>query len=276
MPAQWCAVGGERTGRLIDEGSGPPLIVFHGWNGSNHNVLRWLPALAPRFRVIVPDLPGCNGLPPLPERHTARAYARFGRELLDSMDVERVVVGGLCSGTAIALALAADAPDRVSGLLLHTPFLRPDLIRPLVRLQLAALSSPAGALFGPLRRNTALATLHRRLFANAAEVSGEQLAHDQSDLLGADVRAGRELAEELLRVDRSDELAAARVPVAVLIAERDAFVDAPRTVAAVRDLAPRSAVETIPGGHGWTPAYVEHQTRALATLAGYLRGAVDA
>jgi pimeloyl-ACP methyl ester carboxylesterase len=276
MPAQWCAVGAEPTGHLLDEGRGPALIVFHGWNGSKHNVLRWLPALAPRFRVIVPDLPGCNGLPPLEQRHNARAYARFGRELLDALGVERAVVGGLCSGTAIALALVADAPARVSGLLLHTPFLRPDLIRPLVRLQLAALSSPAGALFGPLRRNTALATLHRRIFANAAEVSADQLAHDQSDLLGADVRAGRELADELLRVDRSGELAGARVPVAVLIAEHDAFVDAPRTVAAVRDLAPRSAVETMPGGHGWTPAYIEHQTTALAALARHLRDAVDA
>ena len=66
-------MGDERTpDHLIDEGSGPPLVVFHGWNGSKHNVLRWLPALAPRFRVIVPDLPGCNSLPPLPERHTTR------------------------------------------------------------------------------------------------------------------------------------------------------------------------------------------------------------
>lgn len=252
------------------------MLVFHGWNGSKHNVLRWLPALAPRFRVIVPDLPGCGGVPPLRERHTARAYARFGRELIDALGIERVVAGGLCSGTAIALALAADAPDRVSGLLLHTPFLRPGLIRPAVLLQLAALASPAGVLFGPLRRNTALATLHRRIFANAAEVSAEQLAHDQSDLLGADVRAGRELAEELLRVDRSRQLAGARVPAAVLIAEHDAFVDAQRTVAAVRELAPRSAVETMAGGHGWTPAYIEGQTAALTTLGRHLRRAIDA
>jgi pimeloyl-ACP methyl ester carboxylesterase len=277
MPRQWCAVAAaERISHLLDEGTGPALIVFHGWNGSNHNVLRWLPALAPHFRVIVPDLPGCSGLPPLRERHTARAYARFGRDVLDALHVERAMAGGLCSGTAIALALAAAAPERVSGLLLHTPFLRPDLIRPLVRLQLAALASPAGALFGPLRRNNALATLHRRVFANAAEVSAEQLAHDQSDLLGADPRAGRELAEELLRADRSHELANARVPAAVLIADHDAFIDAPRTVAAVLGLAPATAVETIPGGHGWTPAYLEHQSSALERLAIHLRGELDA
>lgn len=272
MAGQWCAVSGENAG-LVDQGSGPPLLVFHGWNGSSHNVLRWLPALAPRFRVIVPDLPGCNGTRPLDERHTAAAYARFGVRLLDSLGLERAVIGGLCSGTAIAIALAADRPERVTALLLHTPFVRPGLIQPLVRAQLLALASPAGALFGPLRRNTALATLHRRLFANADEVAPEQLAHDQSDLLGADVRAGRELASDLLRVDRTTALRGARVPLAVLIAEHDSFVNAPGTVAAVREISPGAAIQMIEGGHGWTPAYIERQTAALEVLGAHLRTA---
>ena len=272
---QWCSVADGRA-VVIDEGSGPPLLVFHGWNGSSHNVLRWLPSLAPRFRVLVPDLPGCNGTPTLAGPHTAAAYARFGREVLDALGIERAVIGGLCSGTAIAIALAEGAPERVSGLLLHTPFLRPDLIRPLVRLQLAALVSPVGSLFGPLRRNTTLAMLHRRLFANAAEVSAEQLAHDQSDLLGADVRAGRELAGDLLKVDRTEALGTTRVPIGVLIAGHDAFVDALRTVAAIRDVAPRAAIEIFEGGHGWTPAYLGRQSLALELLAARLRSELDA
>ncbi|MDQ2952019.1 MAG: alpha/beta hydrolase [Chloroflexota bacterium] len=274
MSGQWCAVSRESTGGLIDQGSGPTLLVFHGWNGSSHNVLRWLPALAPRFRVIVPDLPGCNATRPLAERHTAAAYARFGAELLDSLGIERAAIGGLCSGTAIAVALADAHPERVSALLLHTPFVRPGLIRPLVRAQLIALASPAGALFGPLRRSTTLATLHRRLFANAAEVEPEQLAHDQSDLLGADVRAGRELAADLLRVDRTAALRASRVPLAVLIAEHDSFVDAPATVAAIHEISSAAAIRTIEGGHGWTPAYIERQTTALKVLGAHLAGAM--
>src|SRR3954471_16213990 len=115
MAVQWCAVSREvrpsgDTAVVIDEGSGPPLLVFHGWNGSSHNVLRWLPALAPRFRVLVPDLPGCNARPTLRTPHTARGYAAFGREVLDALGIERAVIGGLCSGTAIAIALAAEVP----------------------------------------------------------------------------------------------------------------------------------------------------------------------
>jgi len=256
---------------LIDEGSGPPLVVFHGWNGSKHNILRWLPALSPLFRVIVPDLPGCNGVPSLRKRHTAAAYAQWSETLLESLGAERFFAAGLCSGTAIALAVADRVPSRVSGLLLHTPFLRPDLIRPAVHLQLRVLVSPAGVLFGPLRRNTMLATLHRRLFANADEVDPEQLAHDQSDLLLADMSAARELAADLLRVDRVPVVRGWRGPVAALLAGEDAFVDSPRTVALLQEVAPQSRIEVIPGGHGWTPAYVAAQQAALARLAPVLR-----
>jgi pimeloyl-ACP methyl ester carboxylesterase len=264
MALTWCAV---RADGLIDEGSGPPLVVFHGWNGSNHNVLRWLPALTPRFRVIVPDLPGCNGVPPLTVTHTAAAYAAWAERLMDELELPSAYVGGLCSGTAIALAFADRAPSRATGLLLHTPFLRPHLIRPAIRLQLAALASPAGVLFGPLRRMTLLAAVHRRLFANAAEVEAPQLAHDQADLLRADVRAGRQLARDLLRVDRLGVLRGWRKPVAMLLAEHDAFVDAARTTALAYEVAPQVRIEVIPGGHGWTPAYVAAQELALARLA---------
>ena len=251
----------------IDTGSGPPLLVFHGWNGSKHNIERWLPALTPHFRVIAPDLPGCNGVAPLATAHTAVTYAAWATQLMDSLGLRSVRAAGLCSGTAIALALAAAVPERVDGLLLHTPFIRPGLIRPLIRAQLAALVSPVGALFGPLSRSTVLATLHRRLFANAAEVDADQLAHDQADLVHADVRANRELARDLLRVDRRSTLRSWRGPLAVLIAEADAFVDAPATARELRVLAPQAVIETIAGGHGWTPAYVRAQHDALVRIA---------
>jgi pimeloyl-ACP methyl ester carboxylesterase len=267
--------GAERSA-LIDEGSGPPLIVFHGWNGSNHNVLRWIPALAPHFRVIVPDLPGCNGVPSLGERHTAAAYARWAERFADSLGLGEFFAAGLCSGTAIAMALAEVSPSRVRGLLLHTPFLRPGLIQPAVRLQLRALVSPAGVLFGPLSRSTALATLHRRVFANASEVDAAQLAHDQSDLLRADLRASRQLAADLLHVDRVPALRSFRGPLGVLLADHDAFIDAGATASLLREITPRVKIELIAGGHGWTPAYVAGQDAALERLAPALRQAATA
>jgi pimeloyl-ACP methyl ester carboxylesterase len=254
--------------------AGPPLLLFHGWNGSSHNVEAWLPALTPHFNVLAPDLPGCAGVVPLPTRHTAQAYATWALDLLDARGHNRVAVGGLCSGTAIALAFAAIAPDRTAALLLHTPFLRPALIRPLIRAQLAILVSPAGALWDPVRRSTMLAMLHRRLFAEAAQVDAEHLAHDQADLLAADARAGRELAGDLLTVDRTTTIRDWKGPLAVVLADHDAFVDTPRTVLAVSEAAPQALIERFPGGHGWTPAYRQRQHDALSRLAPQLRAAM--
>jgi pimeloyl-ACP methyl ester carboxylesterase len=255
-------------------GDRPPLLLFHGWNGSSHNLSAWLPALEPHFRVVAPDLPGCAGVTPLTSRHTALAYARWALDLLAARGLERVAVGGLCSGTAIALAFADLAPTRVGALLLHTPFVRPALIRPLIRAQLALLASPAGLLWGPIRRSTTLSMLHRRLFAEAAQVDPEHLAHDQADLLLADPRAGRELAGDLLTIDRTPTIRGWKGPLAVVLADHDAFVDTPRTVAALTAAAPHSVIERFPGGHGWTPAYRERQHAALSRLAPLLGAAM--
>ena len=252
----------------------PPLLLFHGWNGSSHNLNAWLPALAPHFMVLVPDLPGCAGVTPLATRHTARAYAQWALDLIATRGLDRVAVGGLCSGTAIALAFADLAPERVTALLLHTPFVRPALIRPLIRAQLALLVSPVGALWGPVRRSTTLSMLHRRLFAEGAQVDAEHLAHDQADLLAADVRAGRELARDLLTDDRSATIRSWKGPLAAVLADHDAFVDTPRTVAALTEAAPQAVIERFPGGHGWTPAYRERQHAALSRLAPQLRAAM--
>ena len=256
-------------------GDRPPLLLFHGWNGSRHNLGAWLPALEPHFEICAPDLPGCAGVSPLPSRHTAAAYAKWALDLITERGLERVAVGGLCSGTAIALALAEMAPARVAALLLHTPFLRPALIRPLIRAQLALLVSPAGALWDPVRRSTTLAMLHRRLFAEGSQIEPEQLAHDQADLLRADPRAGRELASDLLRVDRMSLVQGWRGPLGVLLADHDAFVDTPRTVAALAEAAPQAVIERFPGGHGWTSAYRERQHTALSRLAPLLRASMS-
>lgn len=257
-----------------EERERPPLLLFHGWNGSSHNLSAWLPALEPHFAVLAPDLPGCAGVTPLATRHSALAYARWALDLIAARGPERVAVGGLCSGTAIALAFAELAPERVAALLLHTPFLRPALIRPLIRAQLALLASPAGVLWGPIRRSTRLSMLHRRLFAEAAQVDAEHLARDQADLVAADPRAGRELAADLLRIDRTATVRAWKAPLAVILADHDAFVDTPRTVAALAEAAPQAVIERVPGGHGWTPAYREHQGAALSRLAPRLRAAM--
>ncbi len=259
-----------------EDGGKPTVLLFHGWSGSNSNLREWMPALAPRFDVLVPDLPGCAGVGPLTERHTAIAYARWALALLDARGIERVAVGGLCSGASIALALAQAAPDRVRALLLHTPFVRPALIRPLVRLQLGLLGSPLGTLYTPLRRSATLAMLHRRLFANGAMVAAENLARDQADLTRADPRASRELALDLLATDHLPFLRSWSRPLYVLLASEDAFVDAARSASVITQAAPQARVTTFAGGHGWTADFITRQHAAMLQVSAELADALRA
>jgi hypothetical protein len=75
-------------------------------------------------------------------------------------------------------------------------------------------------------------------------------------------------------MDRTSTLRAWTRPLGVILADHDAFVDTPRTVGALTAAAPQALIERFPGGHGWTPAYREHQHAALARLAPQLRASI--
>src|SRR5437667_20173 len=138
-------------------GAGEPLLLFHGWSGSSENFSAWLPALTPRFRVLIPDLPGCAGAPALDEAHTAAAYASFAHEFAQALD--------------------------------------------------------------------------------------------------------------LARGDHRELLRSWRKPLFIVVADADAFVLIAPFRAKLAEVAPNARVAVIPGGHGWTPAYLEHQARALGAFA---------
>lgn len=252
-----------------EAGSGEPLLLFHGWSGAADNFTMWLPALAPHFRVVMPDLPGCAGAPALDEPHTAAAYARFGHELATALGLGPHLVGGLCSGASIAMAYAAAYPDATTALLLHTPFIHPGVIRRRMRVQLHALASPAGRLYDILRRSATLSRLYRR-FTDGGGVATAEERRNSRNLERADARAARELAGDLVRGDHRAFLRAWTRPLYVIVAASDAFVLEARLRNDLVRFAPGARVVVIEGGHGWTPAYIDRQTAALATAAAEL------
>lgn len=102
---------------FVDEGDGPVLLLVHGMPGSVRD-FRWLtPLLWHRFRCVRVDLPGFGGTPAaaLRGRGTA-AHGAFLTDFLDALALKRVTVLGHSVGGAIALAMAALAPERVSRL----------------------------------------------------------------------------------------------------------------------------------------------------------------
>jgi pimeloyl-ACP methyl ester carboxylesterase len=102
-----------------DEGTGPVVVLLHGFPLNRSMWDAQVRALAPSHRVIVPDLRG-HGESPAPDAvYAMDLMAEDVVEMLDGLGiVEPVVVGGLSMGGYVALALALNHPDRILGLVL--------------------------------------------------------------------------------------------------------------------------------------------------------------
>lgn len=97
-------------------GSGPPLVVLHGW--AMHSGL-WapvLPRLASRFRVHLVDLPGHGFSPPMAPTTLAGIAAAVAEHFASLPEPPTVL--GWSLGGAVALQWALDRPDAVAKLVL--------------------------------------------------------------------------------------------------------------------------------------------------------------
>jgi 2-hydroxymuconate-semialdehyde hydrolase len=95
--------------------SGPPVLLLHG-SGPGTTAAAWHPlvaALAPRHRVIAPDLLGF-GATPRPDGSLRAAWTRQALELVDSLGVTSFAVVGNSAGAAVALSVAAARPSAVT------------------------------------------------------------------------------------------------------------------------------------------------------------------
>jgi pimeloyl-ACP methyl ester carboxylesterase len=102
-----------------ERGSGPPVLLLHGWPDSRHLWRRQVEALtAAGYRTIAPDLRGFgeSDRPTDVEAYALPALAGDVLGVLDHFGVERAHVVGHDWGAALAWAVAAFAPDRVDHL----------------------------------------------------------------------------------------------------------------------------------------------------------------
>jgi len=108
-------------------GSGPRVLVFlHGiLMDANMNRRLASDLAAKGNRVILLDLPG-HGLSARPLRasyHRMDTYAGHVIALLDHLAIDEAVVGGVSLGGNVSLLVAAQAPERVRGLVVEMPVL---------------------------------------------------------------------------------------------------------------------------------------------------------
>ncbi len=102
-------------------GSGPPLMLLHGYAQTNVMWHRVAPPLAERFTLVVPDLPGYgwSDVPAAAADHTPydkRSMAAAMVEVMEALGHVRFRLAGHDRGGRVAYRLAFDHPGRVERL----------------------------------------------------------------------------------------------------------------------------------------------------------------
>ena len=100
-------------------GSGPTLVLQHGFLGGGGYFTPQMAALGHAFDIIAPDLPGFAGSSDEPLAPTIEALSQAQVALLDALGVDRFYLLGHSMGGMIALQTALDHPDRVEKLVLY-------------------------------------------------------------------------------------------------------------------------------------------------------------
>jgi pimeloyl-ACP methyl ester carboxylesterase len=106
-------------------GSGPPVVLLHGWPGDRTDFRELAPLLAADWDVVVPDLRGFGEsdkhLEPPAETYSGDPQARSVAGLIEELGLERPVVAGYDIGSRVAQALARARPDLVRSMVIAPP-----------------------------------------------------------------------------------------------------------------------------------------------------------
>jgi haloacetate dehalogenase len=103
---------------LVTGGSGPPLLLLHGYPQTHLMWRKLAPRLAAEFSVVVPDLRGYgdSSKPPAgPDNanYAKRALAQDQVETMQALGFERFAVAGHDRGARVAHRLARDHPGHI-------------------------------------------------------------------------------------------------------------------------------------------------------------------
>jgi pimeloyl-ACP methyl ester carboxylesterase len=121
-PGKAVAIGNGLTLNVLEVGSGPPVVLVHGLPSCAYDWATLPQKLAARgYRVIAYDRVGygySSRSAATPDRYTYESNARDLAALLNALGLPRAALVGWSYGGAVVQTLAADAPARVSQLVL--------------------------------------------------------------------------------------------------------------------------------------------------------------
>src|SRR5437870_4336798 len=212
--------------RYLTGGSGPPMLLCHGFIGSAENFDDWFAALLPRRTVVAPDLPGFGRSAPLNGEHVATSMARAALSAVDHAGIESYDVAGLCLGTPVALAVQRARPHAVKSMVLHTPLLAPRLVRRRFHFQVGVMLSrvvyPVIVWCGHQRR---ISDLYKRLMVEGNDVDPRAAQVNFDNQMRSNPRAAQEWLLDGLKRNDLAQLRRGPNRVLILTAAQDRIVD---------------------------------------------------
>lgn len=111
---------------VLDRGEGPPLVLLHGLSDDSTFWLPLVDALSPPFRVVAPDLRGHGETDRPPGPYSIRQMAEDVAAAMTALGIPEARLAGFSMGSAAALQLALDHPERVRSLALLSVFVAGD------------------------------------------------------------------------------------------------------------------------------------------------------
>jgi pimeloyl-ACP methyl ester carboxylesterase len=242
-------------------GAGAPVILLHGSFGSWLHWVRNIPALAERYRVIVPDVPGHgdSAVPPVPD-----SAADIAAVLVDGLEAvleagEGARLVGFSFGSRLACQVAAQAPARIDRLLLLAPagFGFGDKPPPGLHRQHRDMTADERAAVH--RHNLGIA-----MIADPGNVDDLAIHIQTVNARAARFRMSVWSEDELLNSLRN-VLPDVRAPLCAVLSDRDAFSCDTRQqrVDALRALRPDADIRILEGPGHWSQFEAPERVNAL-------------
>ena len=101
-----------------ESGSGPDLVLLHGYPLSGALFARLRPALEDHFTVVTLDHRGYGQSDADDAGGTIETYAEDALAVLDQMGIENAIIGGMSMGGPITFSMYEQDPDRFGGMIL--------------------------------------------------------------------------------------------------------------------------------------------------------------
>jgi pimeloyl-ACP methyl ester carboxylesterase len=117
LDTRFLDVDGLRS-RYLVRGSGPRVLVLHGWAASIEAVYPIIVGLESVATVYALDLPGFGQSALPPEPWGVEEYQAFVAAFMDALGLELTAIVGHSNGGRIAIRMASTEPQRVSKLVL--------------------------------------------------------------------------------------------------------------------------------------------------------------